>query len=65
MRCFCGLRSDKARERRGGNGRDYQADDPAPMCGRYVTPDEAAMERTYNLTARQWESWMDRAYWPS
>ena len=21
------------------------------MCGRYVTPDEAAMERAYNLTA--------------
>ena len=40
--------------------RDYSS-----MCGRYVTPDEAAMERTYNLTARQWESWMDRAYWPS
>ena len=23
------------------------------------------MERAYNLTARQWESWMDRAYRPS
>ena len=22
------------------------------LCGRYVTPDEAAMERAYNLTAR-------------
>ena len=35
------------------------------MCGRYVTPDEAAMERAYNLTARQWQSWMDEAYRPS
>ena len=35
------------------------------MCGRYVTPDEAAMERVYNLTARQWQSWMDEAYRPS
>jgi putative SOS response-associated peptidase YedK len=32
------------------------------MCGRYVTPDEAAMERAYNLTARQWH---DEAYRPS
>ena len=32
------------------------------MCGRYVTPDEAAMERAYNLTARQWEAWMNEAY---
>jgi hypothetical protein len=35
------------------------------MCGRYVTPDEAAMERAYNLTARQWQSWMGEAYRPS
>jgi hypothetical protein len=28
------------------------------MCGRYVTPDQAAIERAYNLTARQWQSWM-------
>jgi hypothetical protein len=35
------------------------------MCGRYVTPDEAAMERVYNLTARQWEAWMNDAYRPS
>ena len=31
------------------------------MCGRYVTPDEAAIERAYNLTARQWEAWLDEA----
>jgi hypothetical protein len=30
-----------------------------------VTPDEAAMERAYNLTGRHWESWMDEAYRPS
>ena len=35
------------------------------MGGRYVTPDEAAMERAYNLTARQWQSWMGEAYRPS
>jgi putative SOS response-associated peptidase YedK len=35
------------------------------MCGRYVTPDEAAMERAYNLTARQWQAWMGEAYRPS
>jgi putative SOS response-associated peptidase YedK len=35
------------------------------MCGRYVTPNEAAMERAYNLTARQWEAWMGEAYRPS
>ena len=23
------------------------------------------MERAYNLTARQWEAWMDKAYRPS
>ena len=34
-------------------------------CGRYVTPGEAAMERAYNLTARQWQAWMDEAYRPS
>jgi hypothetical protein len=32
--------------------------DHSPMWGRYVTPDEAAIERAYNLTARQWEAWM-------
>ena len=32
---------------------------------RYVTPDEAAMERAYNLTARQWEAWMAEVYRPS
>ena len=41
-------------------GRDH-----SPMCGRYVTPDEAAMERAHNLTARQWEAWMAEAYRPS
>jgi len=35
------------------------------MCGRYVTPDEAAMERAYHLTARQWQAWRDEAYRPS
>jgi len=35
--------------------------DHSPVCGRYVTPDEAAMERAYNLTGRQWEAWMDEA----
>ena len=35
------------------------------MCGRYVSPDEAAMERAYDLTARQWQAWMDEAYRPS
>jgi putative SOS response-associated peptidase YedK len=39
--------------------------DHVRMCGRYVTPDEAAMERAYNLTARQWEAWMNEAYRPS
>ena len=39
--------------------------DHSPMCGRYVTPDEAAMERAYDLTARQWQAWMDEAYRPS
>ena len=34
-------------------------------CRTLVTPDEAAMERAYNLTARQWEAWMDEAYRPS
>ena len=29
---------------------------PVSMCGRYVTLDEAAVERAYNLTARQWQS---------
>jgi putative SOS response-associated peptidase YedK len=32
------------------------------MCGRCVTLDEAAMERAYNLTAPQWQAWMDEAY---
>ena len=31
----------------------------------YVTPDEAAMERAYTLTARQWQAWMGEAYRPS
>ena len=35
------------------------------MCGCYVTPDEAAMERAYNLAVRQWQAWMDEAYRPS
>ena len=35
------------------------------MCRRYVTPDDAAMERAYNLTERQWEAWMGEAYRPS
>ena len=39
--------------------------DHSSICGRYVTPDEAAMERAYNLTARQWEAWMAEAYRPS
>ena len=32
------------------------------MCGRYVTPDEASIERAYALTARQWGPWMNEAY---
>jgi len=32
------------------------------MCGRYVTPDEASIERAYALTARQWGPWMHEAY---
>ena len=39
----------------------YPFEGPASKCGRYVTPDEAAMERAYNLTGRQWEAWMDEA----
>ena len=35
------------------------------MCGRYVTPSEAAIERAYNLTGRQWQAWMVDAYRPS
>jgi putative SOS response-associated peptidase YedK len=35
------------------------------MCGRYVSPTEAALERAYNLTGRQWQAWMDGAYRPS
>ena len=35
------------------------------MCGRYVTPEEASLERAYNLTARQWQARMDVAYRPS
>ena len=41
------------------------ARDHCPMCGRYVAPDEAAMERAYDLTARQWQAWMGEAYRPS
>jgi hypothetical protein len=26
----------------------------------YVTPNEAATERAYNLTARRWQSWMNK-----
>src|SRR4029453_540936 len=40
------------------------ADHPQ-MCGRYVSPTEAAMERAYNLTGRQWQAWMAEAYKPS
>src|SRR5688572_7311317 len=36
-----------------------------PMCGRYVTPDEASLERAYGLTAREWQAWMTEAYKPS
>jgi len=32
---------------------------------RRFPPDEAAMERANNLTARQWEAWMNEAYRPS
>jgi len=32
------------------------------MCGRNVTPDEASLEREFNLTARQWGPWMNEAY---
>jgi hypothetical protein len=35
---------------------------------RYCIPPvgiHGAMERAYNLTARQWQSWMDEAYRPS
>ena len=39
--------------------------DHSRVCGRYVTPDEAAMERACTLTARQWEAWMGEAYRPS
>ena len=55
----------------GGAGLDVRTlrhsslEGPASMCGRYVTPGEAAMERAYDLTARQWEAWMDEAYRPS
>jgi putative SOS response-associated peptidase YedK len=35
------------------------------MCGRYVSPTEAAIERAYNLTGRQWQAWMNEAYKPS
>ena len=35
--------------------------DHSSMCGGYVTRDEAAMERAYDLTARQWEASMREA----
>lgn len=28
------------------------------MCGRYVPPDEAAMERTWQITRRNWPGWI-------
>lgn len=32
------------------------------MCGRYVTPETAAMEREYGLTARQVEAWVSKGF---
>lgn len=32
------------------------------MCGRYVTPEEAAMERYWHIGARNSGRWIDRAY---
>lgn len=32
------------------------------MCGRYVTPEMAAMEREYALTARQVEAWINTGF---
>ena len=54
-----------AQGRRSRPGYSANTRDHSPMCGRYVTPDEAAMERAYNLTARQWEAWINEAYRPS